>query len=231
MVHAPKCRNSLFARNAADLLATTTPVSIWSTFVRTIQDWIAWTAGALGVSDLFAILLVTALARALLLPISYPLAAASRTWQHAFRKIRPRMKEVRKLHKDNPRKSIDEVNRLHREAGIGQVDRAGLLLALVQIPLLIAFFQAVLELRGDSSLTMGTVALAVVAGALSLWSISLDGQTHSRAFLAVAAVLPVGIVLWLGQGIGAYLVGFYGVTLVQSALLAQVADPVKSTET
>lgn len=196
-------------------------MSPWAALVQAIEGWIAWTAAAWNLPVLLAILLVTALARALLLPLSYPLAERSHGWQRAFRKIRPRIKEVRKLHKDEPRRSIDEVNRLHEQAGIGLVDKAGLLLALIQIPLLIAFFQAVLELWGDATLTTGTVALALGAGALSLWSTRLGGQATSRALLVLAGALPVAIVLWLGKGIGAYLIGFYGVGVIQSALLAR----------
>ena len=194
----------------------------WGGLVQAIQGGITWTGGALGIPELAAILLVTAAARAVLLPVSYPLAVRSRAWQLAFRGIRPRIREVRKLHKNDPRTSIDEVDRLHTEAGIGAVDKAGVLLALIQIPILIAFFQAVLDLSGDPPMTASTVFLGIAAGALSLLSTRVGGQTQSRAFHVVSALLPTTIALWLGSGIGAYLVGFYGVTLVQSALVGRL---------
>lgn len=193
----------------------------WGAIVGSVEALIGWAGSALGISELAAILLVTAAVRGALLPVTYPLALRSRRWQAAFRRIKPGIREVRKVHKDEPRRSMDEVNRLHAEAGIGLVDKAGLLLALVQIPILVAFFQAVLHVGDHPPLTPGTWLLGPVAGALSLASTKVSGQTESTVFLAVSGVLPIAIVLWLGSGIGAYLVGFYAVTLVQSAMVGR----------
>lgn len=112
------------------------------------------------------------------------------------------------------------MERLHTDAGISTVDMSGLAGALIQLPILIAFFQAVLALPDvQPSGPAILVALGAGAAALSFLATWLGGQTQARIFLGGSALLPVIIVLWLGAGVSFYLVAFYGVTAIQSALI------------
>lgn len=177
------------------------------------------TSGFLGTSQGLGILVVTFVVRAVLIPVTYPLAVRSRDRRHVFQRIRPELQELKKRHKGDPDRSLEEIQALHERSGISVVDKAGALNALIQLPILIAFFQAVLHLSEGTSLEDGGLLLGVVAGALGVVGTKVGGQTDSRLFLAVAAVLPVGISVWLGAGIGYYLVAFYGAQLIQGVLV------------
>jgi len=197
----------------------------WTWVVEATGDLIGWVGQVLGLPSGPAIFVATALVRALLVPLTYPLAVRTRAWQRAQRPLRPQIKEMRRKYRDDPKRSMDEVKRLHTEAGIKMVDMGGLVGALIQLPVLIAFFQAVLDMTAEPAGIWIGLALGVAAGVLSGLGTWLGGQTQSRIFLGVAAVLPVAIVLWLGAGIGYYLVAFYGVQAFQSILIRRAHGP------
>jgi membrane protein insertase Oxa1/YidC/SpoIIIJ len=112
-----------------------------------------------------------------------------------------------------------ELKLLHQRHGIGQVDTGGLLAALIQVPVLIAFFQAVIEMSADTPLASGGLIWGVVAGAVSFASTALGDDTTPRPLLYLAGILPIVIAVWLGRGVGLYLVAFYLGSLVQSLLM------------
>lgn len=170
-----------------------------------------------------AILVVTFLVRLALVPATLPLTLRSRVWQAAYRRLKPEIREARRVHRDDPGRSIKEVDALYASAGIRVVDWSGLLSALIQLPVLVALFQAVLGLSEGTPLAESSVAVGVMAGFVAAAS-SLDGPPKAGR-LAIFGGLPFVFVLWLGAGIGWYLTGVSAATLVQ-ALLTRRAERV-----
>jgi membrane protein insertase Oxa1/YidC/SpoIIIJ len=191
----------------------------WTALVDALDAAIVATADVLGGDVGAGIFVLTFLARLALIPIMLPLARRGRAWRDVQRSIKPEIKRITKDHAKDPSTIQRELKLLHQRHGIGQVDTGGLLAALIQVPVLIAFFQAVIEMSADTPLASGGLIWGVVAGAVSFASTALGDDTTPRPLLYLAGILPIVIAVWLGRGVGLYLVAFYLGSLVQSLLM------------
>ncbi|MEZ4415997.1 MAG: YidC/Oxa1 family membrane protein insertase [Gemmatimonadota bacterium] len=191
---------------------------MWSAFVSALERLLHGTGDALGGSLALGIFVTVLVIRILLIPIMLPLARRTREHQRVAGMLKPRIKELSRELKDEPGKLNRELKALHQEAGIGMIDKAGLLGALIQVPILIALFQAVFHVSQETGLASGGLLLGVVAGAVSVLGTVLGGQ-GGPVLLAISGILPIGIGAWLGAGIGWYLLAFYSGSLLQSLLM------------
>lgn len=180
----------------------------------------AATGAALGASVGIGIFVVTLVVRSVLIPVMLPLAIRTRDRQKVVRRIKPRLKAIHVEYKDDPTGMSRELNRAHEENGIKVVDWPGLVVALIQLPVLIALFQAVLELSEGTPLASGGLLLGTVASGLAVLGTRISGQSEGATWLLwMSGALPVAISLWLGAGIGAYLTAFYAGSAVQAVLM------------
>lgn len=200
----------------------------WSALVHLVERGIAGTAGLLGGSMGAGVFVLVLVVRLGLIPILLPLARRTRSWRAVHRRIKPEIAALNQAHRDDPSKLQQELKALHRSHGIGVVDGAGLWVALIQVPLLIAFFQAVLHLSSGTPLASGGLVWGVLAGAVSWAGTVLGDPTTPKPLVWISAVLPVLITLWLGSGVGLYLIAFYAGTLVQSLLVRRVGSAAAS---
>jgi membrane protein insertase Oxa1/YidC/SpoIIIJ len=191
----------------------------WTALVHALDSAIHATADLVGGNLAAGIFVLTLVVRVALIPIMLPLARRARAWRAVRRSIKPEIKRISQEHAKDVSAEQRALKELHRRHGISQVDKAGLLGALIQVPVLIAFFQAVIEMSADTPLESGGLVWGLVAGAVSFAATSLDGADTPRPMLYVAGLLPIGIAIWLGQGVGLYLVAFYLGSLVQSLLM------------
>jgi membrane protein insertase Oxa1/YidC/SpoIIIJ len=195
----------------------------WTALVQLIERALHGVAGLLGGNLALGVFTLVLAARLALVPILLPLARRTKDWRAVYRTIKPEVKALQKEHRDDPMRMQKELQALHARHGIRVLDTAGLLLALIQVPVLIAFFQAVLHVSTDTPLASGGLLYGVVAGALSYAGTVLGDATTAKPLLVMAGVLPVLIASWLGSGVGLYLVAFYFGTLVQSLLVSRGA--------
>jgi len=193
---------------------------MWSAFVSSIERLLHAVGESAGGSLATGIFLTVLVVRLLLIPIMLPLAKKTRAYQAAQKPLKPRIKELNQQFKKDPSRLNKELKALHQEAGIGMVDKAGLLGALIQLPILIALFQAVFEVSKGTPLESGGLVLGVLAGAVSGLGTKLSGQ-GGAFLLGLSTLLPIGIGVWLGAGIGYYLLAFYVGSLLQSLLLGR----------
>lgn len=94
-----------------------------------------------------AIILVTVLARVVLLPLSIKQVVGMRSSQAAMRRVQPKVDALRKKYKGNRQKFAEEQMKLYRQEGINPL--AGclpMLLLVFQIPVFVALYSV---LRGD----------------------------------------------------------------------------------
>ena len=191
----------------------------WTALVQAVERGISGTAGLLGGNLGAGILVLTLVVRLALIPIILPLARRTRAWRSVHRGLKPEIKVLNEKHKQDPAALQRELKALHASNGIGLVDTAGLYAALIQVPILIAFFQAVIQMSEGTALATGGVLLGIVAGAVSLAGTALGDATTPRPLLYMAGLLPIAIAAWLGSGVGLYLVAFYLGGLVQSLVM------------
>jgi membrane protein insertase Oxa1/YidC/SpoIIIJ len=199
-------------------------LSLWTYGVDAVVSAILRVGGWLGGSPDLGILVTTFAVRLALIPLLGPIAVRTRARSRVVRRIKPRIKELDRTYRDDPSTLSTKLKELHRENGIEVVDWQGLVGALVQLPILIALFQAVLQVEEPAALTLLGVVYGVAAALVSAAGTKLSGQAEGAAWMLwLSGVLPVAICLWLGPGIGLYLIGFYGASLVQAFLTRERA--------
>jgi membrane protein insertase Oxa1/YidC/SpoIIIJ len=196
----------------------------WTAAVDALAAALTWTGDALGGGRAVGIPVLTFLVRAALIPVLAPLAVRTRDRMRVVRRIRPQIKELDRQFRDHPDVLEKRLRALHAEHGIGMVDWPGLGAALIQVPLLIALFTAVLSVWEAEALTASGAMLGLVAAVLSLASTKVSGQAEGAPWMLwMAGLLPMAICLWLGAGVGLYLTGFYAAGALQGAFMGRRA--------
>ncbi len=193
-------------------------MSWWTSLVQVLERFIVSAGETLGGSIALGILAVTLLLRLALIPVMLPLAARTRDRQRVVDGFKPELRELKRQFARDPDSLQKEINALHARHGVKVVDGPGLVAALIQVPVLIAMFQAVYHISEGTALAGNGLLWGLLAAAASLATTRLTG-VQSRLMLAIAGVLPVGISIWLGQGIALYLLAFYAGSAVQALLL------------
>src|SRR5262245_41670963 len=175
----------------------------WGALVHALQAFMTSTAAATGLSLGFGILIVVLAIRLVLIPIMLPLAARTRDRNAIVRTLQPELAALKEqFRKSDPMREQKEVSALHKRHGIGVVDVPGLIGALIQLPILIAMFQAVFHLTRNTLLAAPGILAGIAASLLSVAALYLGGQADSKVMLVLSAGLPVAMSIWLGQGIG-----------------------------
>ena len=192
----------------------------WAGLVELIARGMTATSGGLGGSVGVGIFALTFAVRLALIPLMMPLAIHVRDRQRVVRRIRPDIKALDKKLKDHPRELSRRLKALHEEHGIKMVDWPGLAAALIQVPILIAFFQAVFLVSEQIALSPAALGWGLLAAALSVFATKSSGQSEGASWMLwLAAILPVAISLWLGSGVALYLTAFYAAGAVQALLM------------
>jgi len=111
-------------------------VSALNQLIRLLANALPWPGGGAGVA--VALILVTLGVRACLLPVSLHRLRL----QRAQLTLAPRLAELRVRHAGDPQRLLSETSRTYREAGVSPV--AGLLPALVQLPVLATVYRLVI---------------------------------------------------------------------------------------
>jgi membrane protein insertase Oxa1/YidC/SpoIIIJ len=162
--------------------------------------------------------------RALLIPILTPLAIRTRDRTRVVRRIRPQIRELDRRLKDHPSELAKRLKALHEANGIKMVDWPGLGGALVQLPILIALFQAVLLVWEPHALGLAATALGVVAAAFAVFGTKVSGQAEGASWMLwLSGIAPVAICVWLGTGVAYYLTAFYAAGALQSLLMRRAS--------
>jgi membrane protein insertase Oxa1/YidC/SpoIIIJ len=142
-------------------------------------------------------------------------------------RLQPELVAIKQEFKKDPMREQKEISELHKRHGISLVDGPGLIGALIQLPVLIALFQAAYHITRDTTLASSGIVVGLIASALSAGGLWLNGQGDSKVMLVLFGVLPLVMALWLGQGIGLYLIGLNVATALQGVLLRRWPNTIK----
>lgn len=197
----------------------------WSALVQAVENVIVATGESLGGHLGAGIFVVVLGVRLVLIPLTYPLAVRTRDRQRIVDRIKPELKALRQELKGDYERVHKETKALHERNGISMVDKAGLVGALIQIPVLIALFQAIYYVSRDTGLATGGILFGIVAAMLAVFGTVTAGQGRSKMIMGLSAVLPILISVWLGAGIALYLVAFYGGGAIQGILMQRRKPP------
>ena len=113
---------------------------IWDHYFVYPLSWLLnWFAGQLWGSYGLSILVVTIIIRLIVLPLTLKQYRSSK----AMQAIQPEMAKIKEKYKDNPQKQQEETMKLFQKSGVNPL--AGCLPLLVQMPILIALYNAIMR--------------------------------------------------------------------------------------
>lgn len=202
---------------------------MWSAYVDGLSALLAQLASWLDGSYGLAILLIAVLARLALLPMT--LRAAEQGWlrQLKIKALQPELQRLRKRHGGDPMAHARAVRRLHAQHDIPTGMKAGLLAALIQLPLGLGIYTAVREGVAKAGaflwipkLARPDLALTLVVTTLSIAAMLLNPvlPEQARVLLQWLPVMMTFLVVWhLSAALALYYAGSSGVGLLQMVLL------------
>lgn len=202
---------------------------MWSAYVHEFSALLAQLATWLDGSYGLAILLLAMAARLALLPMT--LHAAEQGWlrQLKLKPLQPELERLRKQHGGDPMAYSQAMRRLHKQHGIPTGMKAGLLAALIQLPLGLGVYTAVRDgvARAGSFLWIPKLArpdlvLTLIVTALSIAAMMLNPMLpeQARVLLQWLPVVMTFFVVWhLSAALVLYYAGASSVGLLQMALL------------
>jgi YidC/Oxa1 family membrane protein insertase len=123
-------------------------VDIWLLWLDTIRSVIAALSSDAGLGLGFAVVVVTVLLRAALLPLAWPIAYSACLRQKKMVKLQPELKALRDEFRDKPDVYLQRMTELYRQHGLTPIDAKGILGGFAQLPVFLGMFQ-VLRDAGD----------------------------------------------------------------------------------
>jgi YidC/Oxa1 family membrane protein insertase len=187
-------------------------VELWLLWLATIRDVITGSSD-LGLGLGLAIVAVTLLLRAVLLPLAWPIAYRACVRQKKMLKLQPELKSLRETYGDKPDVYMQKMTELYGNHGLTLIDFKGLLGGLAQLPVFLGMFQ-VLRDAGEGArflwvpnLLRPDTLLAVIAGLTTalMMSVNPDLPEQMRVFLIVLpAIIAIIAALQFSSALAIY---------------------------
>jgi YidC/Oxa1 family membrane protein insertase len=162
----------------------------------------------------YGILVVTFLARLVLLPLGLRLAKVAQAHQRAMQKIQPELDALQRQYRGNPKRLAEETRRLMAREGVSPISAGGCIGALVQIPVFVALYAAVREVAtiGGRFLWVRDISRpdVVVASLAILFTVAAtasgsSGPAPNRAIVLVISGVVTAVALSkMAAGVGLY---------------------------
>ena len=185
------------------------------------------TQGSLGTG----ILVISFVARALLLPLTVKLGVAAARHQAAVARLKPELDALREQHQGDPEALHSGMRELFAREGVSMFPLSTLVGSLVQWPLLFALFSAVQQVatRGGAFLWIRDLArpdigVAVVATGLTIGGALLGPQPPAEqrwAMVLIPALVTAITLTHVASGIGLYWGASSVVGIIQAVLVAR----------
>ena len=206
---------------------------MWAAFVELLRAAIFGAAHVCGGSLGAGILLVSALVRLALLPLTLRLARISREQQAKLAALKPELDALQRRYASDPQRLFLEMRALHAKHDINLVRPSSFVSLAVQFPVLGGLFAAVRNglgakvrflwiadlARPDGALLLGIAALTALGLSVAP---TTPGQTPSQTSIMVLSVVGTVAFLWSMSSAVALSVGAGSlVSVLQSWLLAR----------
>lgn len=181
------------------------------------------TGGGLGA----AILIVSALARVALLPVTLRMARRAREHRDALSRLEPRLARIRARHAGDDARIAEQTLALYREHGVGLMPRGTVSAMLVQAPVFGALYQAIgmaaRKVGGFlwiGNLAAPDIAVAVIASLLAALATKADTSAAGSSRLAIVSATVTFFLAWrLSAAVGLYWIASNAVGVGQALVL------------
>ncbi|MES2992616.1 MAG: membrane protein insertase YidC [Pseudomonadota bacterium] len=204
-------------------------MAVWTMWTQFLETSVAFIALNLGVSHAVAIIVLTLIARATLMPVSLASAWRMQLNKEAMARLKPELDALRDRLKDDAAALTRETMALYRANGITVIDRVTFLNIGTQGVFGIGIYQALSRMPfGSKFLWIADLAkpdlwLTVLVGALMMLGMALmPGATHDASMLpmlAIAVAVSVFAVAALPSALGIYWATSNAVTVLQTLAL------------
>ena len=177
---------------------------MWAAFVEVLRAAIFSAAHVCGGSLGGGIVLVSAVVRIALLPLTLKLARRAREQQAKLAALKPEMEALQRRYASDPRRMMQEVRALQEKNGIKLFTPVTFISVAIQSPLLGGLFAAVRNGLGSkvrflwiADLARPNITLLLGVAALTAWGVSSSATPSSQASQQnVMMVVAVGLTMF-----------------------------------
>jgi YidC/Oxa1 family membrane protein insertase len=204
-------------------------MELWTMWTHALEAGIGLIAAQLGLSEAVAIIVLTLMARAAMMPVSLASAYRMQLNKEAIARLKPALDALREQLKADRPELVRQTMALYRENGISVVDKLSLLNMGSQSLFGLGIFQALNRMSFHSAflwitnLAKPDLWLTLLVGALTLLGMALMPgalhETHMLLVLAVAVIVSVVAIAALPSALGLYWATSNAVTVVQTLAL------------
>ncbi|HUW66108.1 MAG TPA: YidC/Oxa1 family membrane protein insertase [Spirochaetia bacterium] len=215
-------------------------IQLWNSLVEGMAAILQWlytlTVAAHVPSYALAIVLLTILIKIVLSPLYFKQMSSMRKMQH----LQPKIKEIQSKHKGkDPREAQEAVMGIYREHGVNPM--AGCLPLVIQMPILIALYRALLTFKWGSLAHAGLFwipnmglkdpywIIPILAGATTFWQSWLTTPKGSdptqRTMVYTMPLFFVYITSTVPSGLGLYWIMFNLTGVVQQYIVNRMTPP------
>lgn len=173
-------------------------MELWHFWTSLIQTSLTRMSTDLGLSEAMAVILLTLLVRAILMPVSLASTVRMEGNKKKLKLLKPQLDALRETHKDDPAKAASETMRIYRENNVRLLDRLTIANIGTQGIFGIGIFQALNQAAFSSkflwiaSLAKPDFLLTLVVSVLMLLGMALmPGAMAEQSMLIMAAVSVV----------------------------------------
>jgi YidC/Oxa1 family membrane protein insertase len=206
-------------------------VNWWDAWISLLQNSLQVISVTGGLGTGFSIIILTVIARIVLLPLSWSCAYESRIRRLRLERLKPELERLRQRHQGDGQAYFDGMTRLYRRHGLSLADGRGMLGALVQMPVVIGMYQMLRATVGAgrflwvSSLARPDLLIAIIAGLTTALVVLANPDLPAQArilLVALPAMLTFVFALKAASAVGLYWVASNGVAALQTLFVQRV---------
>lgn len=168
-------------------------------FFELVHQWVTMVIPNKNISYGFAIILMTAIIRLILLPLNIKQTKSS----IAMSELQPETKKIQEKYKNDPQRAQQEMMKLYKEKGANPL--SGCLPMLIQWPIFIALYYVFNNLTGINGvhflwiqdLAKRDIVLAILSGITTYYSGSLMMPTGDSAQAKQSATMNIGMSIFM----------------------------------
>ena len=204
-------------------------MELWTMWTHALEAGIGLIVAQLGLSEALAIIVLTLIARAAMMPVSLASAYRMQINKQAVARLKPKLEALRERLKADPAELVRQTMALYRDNGVRFVDTLSLLNIGSQSVFGLGIFQALNRMSFHSKflwiahLAKPDLWLTLLVGALMLLGMALMPgalhETNMLLMLAVAVLVSVVAIAALPSALGLYWATSNAVTVLQTLLL------------
>lgn len=206
-------------------------MQLWTQWLELIRTLLHFLSTDIGLGGGLAILVLTLLLRAALLPLSWSIAYRGVVRQRHMARLQPELLRLKTRFAAEPQRYAEQMRALYREHGLPIMDGRSVLGSLAQMPIFIAMYQVLRDgINGArflwvQSLSRPDLLLAVLAGLTTMLMMAANPDLPEPTrvlMILVPSVLAVLFALKVSSALAVYWTASNSFSAIQTVVLHRV---------